>query len=137
MKRSLRLSLTVVLLAVLLVSPILNVQAGRPRDPFVGAWESIDGDSDGDGVPDLPGADGSYQRLTIGGSKGRYNVNLKDYGATVCGVDEDGVPLYACTLKGPATAEARVLSSRRPTCRSSAWRNRPTCSVTEVGIQLQ
>jgi hypothetical protein len=102
-----------VLLALLLLASLAMTVSAAPkkkaqprwwapnRAPFVGAWEAIDGDEDGDGDVDIEGRDGSYMRLAISnGPKGVFRFNYKDHGASVCGLDEDDEPLYAALAKG-------------------------------------
>ena len=63
-----------------------------PADkPFVGTWESTD-------------IDGSYQKLNIGGGPEKYNLHLVDKGASVCGLDDNGMPMYAFQANGKGTA---------------------------------
>ncbi len=88
---------------VLLVS-ILSVQSAlAQRDPFIGAWTSIDL------------ADGSSQRLTIGGGPGgTYHFTYRDDGASLCGVDPaNGAPLYAANATGTLVASGNTLSGDR------------------------
>lgn len=61
---------------------------------YVGTWHSID-------------VDGSSQRLRIWLVDGVYQVEWYDDGASVCGIDSAGTPLYAVTLTG----SARVLDT--------------------------
>ncbi len=88
---------------VLLVS-ILFVQSALAKpDPFIGAWTSIDN------------ADGSSQRLTIGGGPGNtYHFSYRDDGASLCGTDPvSGDPLYAANATGTLVASGNTLSGDR------------------------
>lgn len=63
----------------------------------VGEWESTDND-------------GSYQTLTIQQiSDSLFSIELIDSGATSCGTDDNGAPLYAARLEGSGTAEFNFL----------------------------
>lgn len=66
---------------VLLVMPTTHVQG--QSEGFLGDWRSVD-------------FDGSFMTLTIETRLNApgYWVHLVDYGASVCGLDEDGHPLY-------------------------------------------
>lgn len=84
MKRSLVLTIAVLLISALTVTSVLAA-----RDPLKGAWESTD-------------LDGSYQTLTIGGGPDNtYHVRYYDFGATACGLDpETNDFLYAASATG-------------------------------------
>jgi hypothetical protein len=62
----------VVGLMVALSIGLASANSRAAKDPFVGAWESID-------------SDGSHQRLSIGGGSGVYHVAYFDDWATLCG----------------------------------------------------
>jgi hypothetical protein len=86
MKRSLVLTIVVLLISALTVTSVLAA-----RDPLIGAWESTD-------------FDGSYQTLTIGGGPDNtYHVRYYDFGATVCGLDPKTNNLYAASARGLLT----------------------------------
>jgi hypothetical protein len=86
MKRSLVLTIVVLLISALTVTSVLAA-----RDPLIGAWESTD-------------LDGSYQTLTIGGgSDNTYHVRYYDFGATVCGLNPKNNDLYAASARGLLT----------------------------------
>lgn len=100
MKRFVSLVLTV---TVLFSVAVLSVQAAPPGRPFTGVWESID-------PWDL-----SQQRLVISpvarAARG-YHVVYRDYGASVCGVDAQGQPLYAASGTGTGSATGSVLNTQ-------------------------
>jgi len=83
MKRLLVLAIVLLLVSTLTVTSVLAA-----RDPFIGAWESID-------------IDESYQTLTIGGGPDNtYHVRYYDFGASVCNPpDTDGF-LYTASARG-------------------------------------
>ena len=86
----------------LLLSMVLTViPAGAERSQFVGSWWSID-------------VDNSYQRIAIGGGKNIHHVNYFDDGATVCGVDENDVPLYPARARGTAVESGNSLTVTLP-----------------------
>ena len=63
---------------------------------FLGRWWSVD-------------VDGSSQKLQIGLADNGYLLKLFDDGASICGLDPDGNPLYAAIGKGKGTADGNVL----------------------------
>jgi hypothetical protein len=71
MKRFIIGGLVVGLMAALSIG-LASDNSRAAKDPFVGAWESID-------------LDGSHQRLSIGGGSGAYHVAYFDDWATLCG----------------------------------------------------
>jgi hypothetical protein len=84
MKRYLVYSFTAVfVLAMATIAVVSNTSAAPPFAPFVGRWESTDT------------YDGSHQTLSIGGGKNAHFINYVDEGASICGVDESGDPIYA------------------------------------------
>ena len=86
MKRSLVLTIVVLLISTLTVTSVLAA-----RDPLKGTWESTD-------------LDGSYQTLTIGGGPDNtYHVRYYDFGATVCGLNPQTNDLYAASARGVLT----------------------------------
>ena len=86
MKRSLVLTIMVLLISALTVTSVLAA-----RDPFIGSWESTD-------------SDGSYQTLTIGGGPDNtYHVRYYDSAASVCGIDPKTNDLYAAYYRGLLT----------------------------------
>ena len=98
MKRSLVLTIAVILISALTVTSVLAA-----RDPFIGAWES----------PDI---DGSYQTVTIGGGPDNtYHVRYYDFGATACGLDpETNDFLYAASARGVLTGSEGSLEGTLP-----------------------
>jgi len=70
MKRSMIAGLALALVAAVSLA-LASSGSAAPKDPFIGAWESID-------------IDGSYQRLSIGGN-GPYHLAYFDDYATACG----------------------------------------------------
>ena len=85
----------------LLALLVMAVGAASPAAPFVGAWEAID-------------VDDSYMRLVISpGPKGAFQFNYKDFGASICGTDDDG-PLYPCTIIGELSMEEGLLVGEGP-----------------------
>lgn len=87
----------VISISLLLGIVIFVVPVGAERSPFVGSWWSID-------------VDDSYQRMAIGGGKNVRHVNYFDDGATVCGVDEYGVPLYPARARGTSVEAGNILT---------------------------
>ncbi len=95
MRRGLRLALSVAMVTAFVAA--VAVPAGAaPPSPFTGAWTSID-------------IDGSSQRLTIGGGPAP-RVQLLDDGASVCGLDENGDPIWAARATGRAAVAGDVLT---------------------------
>jgi hypothetical protein len=65
----------------------------------VGEWESNDI------------GDGSYQTMTITQiSANRFHVEIWDRGATGCGVDGSGDPIYGATIEGDGSASGTLLT---------------------------
>ena len=75
--------LVIAIVALALVAAVPSA----PGNPWKGAWWSID-------VPD-----GSLQRVVFGG-QGYFS--FIDWGASVCGLDGNGEPLYAARIVGRA-----------------------------------
>jgi hypothetical protein len=95
-------SLALALLAFSLIGDTLTANAAPPSSPFKGMWESTDND-------------GSSQTLLIKlkGKSGKAKLFLYDDGASVCGLDANGEPIYAARGKGnglvsPTTLDARL-----------------------------
>lgn len=87
-----------VLLAVLFMLVAVTASAAPPNRPFVGAWEATDI------------FDGSHERASIGGGgNGQYHVRGFDDGASVCGLDASGEPLYAAIAIGTGNAVGNEL----------------------------
>ena len=89
---------------VLLSSLGLASEAGaKPTaKPFVGGWAAKD-------------IDGSRMKLAIGGGgNDRYNVNYTDFGASICGKDSEGKPLYAFKALGKGVATGNQLKVNFP-----------------------
>lgn len=83
MRRLLVTLLALVLLFALCATAVGAQPAGAP---WIGRWEAID-------------VDGSYMTLAVsGGVRGAVRLNYRDYGASICGTDDAGVPLYAATI---------------------------------------
>ncbi len=95
MRRWYRLALTVAMVTAFVGA--MAAPAGAAPSPFTGAWTAVD-------------IDGSDMRMAIGGGPSP-RVLLIDYGASVCGLDDSGVPLYAARVTGRATIEGDVLSA--------------------------
>lgn len=77
-----------------------TASASPPQPSFKGIWWSID-------------VDDSYQTLVIqprGKQSGSYNISYFDDGASVCGVDADGDPLYPGMGRGKGTANGTSLT---------------------------
>jgi hypothetical protein len=112
-----RTAAVLVVLLALLVVAATTVSAAPKKAPWMGNWEAIDVDADGDGKPDInfdtdgdgedEYADGSYVTLVIsGGPKGTYGFHYTDYGATCCGTTEDEVPLFVGKTSGALSLTA-------------------------------
>jgi len=91
-----------VALAILLMLAVALPAAAEvpPALAYLGVWKSIDGDADGDGAIG-PGerGDASVQMMTVMlGLRGRYTVAYTDFGASVCGRDDQGKALYAASV---------------------------------------
>ncbi len=86
-----------------IIGPTLIVVNPSPAsNPFVGAWLSVD-------------TDGSNQELIISeGSGATLNINYTDFGASACGKDSYGTPIYAATAAGSLTATGNVLTGNLP-----------------------
>ena len=68
---------------------------------FVGFWRATDGE------------DGSNLTMLIRGRRGdRLRILLFDDGATICGVDNEGNPLYPAIYRGRGEAVGDVLDAR-------------------------
>ncbi len=97
---------TIVLLAAacaLVLSGVIAPAAAAKQDPFVGTWYSVDI------------FDNSNQSLSVGGGPGNiYHVQYGDDGASLCGIDAEGVPLYAGVAKGEFTAVGTLLAGTLP-----------------------
>ena len=79
-----------VLLTIIVAAALIAAVPGTaPGNPWTGAWWSIDP------------YDGSLQWVVFGGG-GPERFNVFDWGATVCGTDENG-NLYAVHIAGWAT----------------------------------
>jgi len=73
----------------LLLGAVLVTSAAAAKDEFIGVWKATDS------------ADGSDMTMRIGGGpQGDHMVRLHDDGASACGIDESGAPLYAGTARG-------------------------------------
>ena len=97
MRTFIKLGIAVILVATLILLPISGVGAAKNQG-FTGWWEATDT------------FDGSYEKLTIRGSEGKFHVMLYDYGCSVCGLDPQDEPMYACIATGKGTAEGNVLA---------------------------
>jgi len=91
MKKTITIVLVVVAMTLIITSVAL---AGRKKG-FDGAWESID-------------LDDSYQIMVIQTSDDYYMYY--DFGASICGFDENGDPIHPCVLEGIPSVEGNVLS---------------------------
>jgi hypothetical protein len=97
-----RIVFLVLAVTVLLSVIALGVYASPPGQPFTGVWESIDA------------FDGSQQRMAItpvGRGAAGYHLAYRDYGASACGVDANGQPLYAAIGTGTASAAGNTLNT--------------------------
>ena len=90
-----RTALAVVISALLALTLFRTAGAAPPGSPFTGVWQSTDTDL-------------SHQTLAIGGVA-TYHVRLYDDGASVCGQDAYGVPLYAAIGLGTGSASGNTL----------------------------
>lgn len=88
-------ALAVVISALLALTLFRTAGAAPPGSPFTGVWQSTD-------------VDYSHQTLAIGGVAS-YHVWLHDDGASVCGQDAYGVPLYAANGLGTGRATGNTL----------------------------
>ena len=92
--------LFLIIVSVVAFSLIAAISAKGPSDPWKGTWWSIDP------------ADGSLQKVVFAG-QGQFNYI--DYGASVCGVDNNGNPIYAAHASGDAdTVDATLFNSSAP-----------------------
>jgi hypothetical protein len=74
--------------AMVLAAAVAPVAAAA-KDPYIGHWTATDS------------ADQSSEMLAIGGGPaGTYHVMYHDMGASVCGVDGSGTPLYGAIAQG-------------------------------------
>ena len=88
-------TVTVVLVVVAMTLIITSVALAGRKNGFDGAWESID-------------VDDSYQIMVI--QTGDDYYMYFDFGASVCGKDDDGHPIHPCVLEGVPTVEGNVLT---------------------------
>ncbi len=78
--------------------PAVTGFSPEPAAPFTGTWTSTD-------------TDGSNQELIIsGGAGGIYTISYTDLGASACGKDAAGNPIYAASATGNLTASGNDLS---------------------------
>jgi len=75
----------VILLVVLLALLVTSVALADKKIGFDGAWESID-------------VDGSYMVMVIANDSSYFMYY--DFGASVCGKDSSGAPLYSASIEG-------------------------------------
>jgi len=81
--------LLLIIISVVALSLTAAIPTTGPSSPWRGAWWSIDI------------YDGSLQKVVFGGgSQGLFNYI--DWGASVCGTDTNGNPLYAAHASGVA-----------------------------------
>jgi hypothetical protein len=101
MKRFALLALAATLVFTLSVATVSGASEMPPDDPFLGLWKSRDV------------VDGSRQMLAIlpGTGPGQYLVILYDRGASACGCDDKGDPLYAALAVGMGSAEGNELQA--------------------------
>lgn len=89
---------TSLILALALMIASFGLASAAAPNPFLGAWESID-------------LDGSYQVLMLGGDPGDLvGVRYHDYGASVCGVDGEGEPIYQAFGMGSGSRSGDTLT---------------------------
>lgn len=82
---------------------ILPAPVVEEADPFVGEWSALDP------------VDGSNMMLDIEQRDGAYEVLLLDLGATVCGLDKAGDPVFAAELESVGVVQGEVLRTSAPT----------------------
>ncbi len=96
------LLLSAILAAAVFTLVAAQASACPPPRPFVGAWEAID-------------LDGSHMQTSIGGGRnGEYHIVAFDAGASVCGLDASGQPLYAAMAIATGQADGNVLHAELP-----------------------
>jgi hypothetical protein len=83
------------LAATILTFVLVSATAGKPSDPFLGVWTSVD-------------TDGSNQTISFGGSGSLRFVHYFDDGASACGWPEDNV---TATLNGTGTVSGDTLTT--------------------------
>jgi hypothetical protein len=74
----------------------------QSEDPFVGGWIAEDP------------VDGSSMILTIEQEDSAYQILLLDKGATICGLDEAGNPVFAAELKSVGIVQGEILRTSAP-----------------------
>jgi hypothetical protein len=74
----------------------------QSEDPFIGEWIAEDP------------VDGSRMILAIEEEDSAYQVLLLDKGATICGLDEAGNPVFAAELKSIGIVQGEVLRTSAP-----------------------
>ena len=84
----------VVVLVILLV--VTSVAMAGDKKGFDGAWETVDP------------FDGSYEVMIIESSYPHFSYT--DYGATACGTDGDGSPLYPAVIEGDPVISGDTLT---------------------------
>jgi hypothetical protein len=98
MKRQKQITGQAIILATVVALLTISVASAAPPSPFVGFWKSVD-------------IDGSNQTLLISPAPGNSNrLFLFDRGATVCGLDSSGNPLYPATARGRGAVSGSDLS---------------------------
>jgi hypothetical protein len=80
----------IISLVVIAISLLAVLPAGAARGPWRGPWFNLD-------------LDGSHQVVYFVGQPTAPFVRYTDWGASVCGVDENDEPLYRATLQGSGT----------------------------------
>ena len=97
MKRQKQLTSYAVVIATVVALLSISIASAAPS-PFMGFWRSVD-------------IDGSNQTLLITPGPGSsYRLFLFDRGASVCGLDPSGNPLYAATARGRGTVSGMTLA---------------------------
>lgn len=92
--------LLLIIISVVALSLTAAIPTTGPSSPWRGAWWSID-------------VDGSLQKVVFGGgSQGQFNYI--DWGASVCGTDTNGNPLYAAHASGAGTVDGTSFTGSAP-----------------------
>ena len=96
-----------VLLTAISVTLLTASPAAADVSPFVGHWEAV---NEVPGDSDL--GDGSRMILNISADRnGTVSVFFKDFGASACGTDANGEPLFAGQFKSQGIIDGNSLST--------------------------
>lgn len=90
------------------------------EDPFLGEWVAEDP------------VDGSSMILTIERVDGTYQVLLLDKGATICGLDQGGNPVFAAELESNGIVQGEVLRTSAPSLKCLT--DPPTFQTLDLAI---